>query len=214
MVNYRLKSIIVFFVKNFPRQLARTELVKLVYLFEYNHTQTFCEGFSGTKFIRHMHGPYASEIIDAVNELCNEGVLSCQEYPTIYGSTGYLYKIKDDELALEYRLDDEQETIGWYIINETRSLGYNDIIEKAYSTPPMVTIVKEEVKWGFKQIGREINMAKKKPLLKFSEEEIEEAKKRLDLSSRGSDEDYYEHYLEQFRKLEPFRRRATSCLLK
>jgi len=58
-------------------------------------------------------------------------------------------------------------------------------------------------------VGEVLNMKKSKPLRKFSKAKIEEARKRLDKSSRGSDEEYYAHLLAVNEELKILRRRAN-----
>lgn len=52
-------------------------------------------------------------------------------------------------------------------------------------------------------------MKESKPFRKFSKAKIEEARKRLDKSSRGSDEEYYAHLLAVNEELKILRRRAN-----
>jgi len=58
-------------------------------------------------------------------------------------------------------------------------------------------------------VGEVLNMKKSKPLRKFSKAKIEEARKRLDKLSRGSDEEYYAHLLAVNEELKILRRRAN-----
>ena len=51
-------------------------------------------------------------------------------------------------------------------------------------------------------------------VLEISKAKIEEARRRLDKSSRGSDEEYYAHLLAVNEELKILRRRANSCILK
>ena len=55
---------------------------------------------------------------------------------------------------------------------------------------------------------------KRRDILEISKAKIEEARRRLDKSSRGSDEEYYAHLLAVNEELKILRRRANSCILK
>lgn len=53
-------------------------------------------------------------------------------------------------------------------------------------------------------------MKESKPLRKFSKSKIEKARKRLDKSSRGSDEEYYTHLLAANEEFKILRKRLNS----
>jgi hypothetical protein len=55
-------------------------------------------------------------------------------------------------------------------------------------------------------------MKEGKPLRKFSKAKIEEARKRFNKLSRGSDEEYYTHLLAINEELKMLRRRANGFL--
>ncbi len=51
-------------------------------------------------------------------------------------------------------------------------------------------------------------------VLKVTKEELIEAGKRADKSSRGSDEEYYNHILKLYKEMTPYRKRANEVMLK
>ena len=74
MANKLLKELLSFFVLHFPRRLTRTELVKLVYLFEYFFFGLYKRTYSGVQFVRDYYGPYSAEVISGaifIDEVMN-----------------------------------------------------------------------------------------------------------------------------------------------
>lgn len=211
-MNNKLEELIIYFIHNYPRYLNRTELVKMIYLFEYVHFHTFCTQYTEVTFVRYNHGPYSREIIDCADSLCFQKLITYDEFKHSQGGHWYQYRPASEVHDFQANLDEDRLLIADYIIEKTSKLSFKGILSLVYSTPPMEKILETEKSWGCTLKEREIHMSEAKPLRKFSKDKIAAARKRLDLSSKGSDNEYYEHLLDQQKKMEPLRRRATSCL--
>ncbi len=212
----KLRNLIVFFIKNFPRGLKRTELVKLVYLFEYGHVQNCGCQYSGVEFIRYRYGPFAQEIINEADGLIANDILRCTWHPSFkYGKMAFIYSLNDIASIDDYCLPEWEKHYALSIIDRTKSMSCEEIIKTVYSTPPMVHIINYEKQLGHEDYQRRINMTEgKKSPKRFTKEELEVAKKQLDASpDRGTKEDYYQSLLETYNDYEDFKRRANICLL-
>ncbi|GAF24633.1 hypothetical protein JCM19047_4552 [Bacillus sp. JCM 19047] len=208
-----LDRLIVYFIKNAHRELGRTDLNKYVYMFEYHHHQLFGKGWSGIEFNRYYYGPNEESVISTVNTLALEGVVCVESYENYYGGLSYNHSLQQGFNGLEeYDLDSNAELIASFVVEELWNKDYKGVIDFAYSTPPMQEILSEE-NGGEKQLGRILDMSKSKPVFTSTRRERLLAAKRLKArqSERGSDEEYYQHLVEQEQVLRPFRRRATNA---
>lgn len=209
----RTKELICYFLANSLHPLNKTEIVKMLYLFEYYHVQTFGEQYTELTFIRYNYGPYAQAIEIALDDLMNDGLIK-REIVEYTDRCIYLHTLCDTGKTYTDLLNEEKKLIADRVIGELSNKNYDDMIKHVYSTPPMRRILIKEERCGFTLVGEVLNMKESKPLRKFSKAKIEEARKRLDKSSRGSDEEYYAHLLAINEELKILRRRANSCILK
>jgi hypothetical protein len=206
----KLKSLILYFLKNSPKTLGRTELMKYIYLFEYYFYQMFGKNYTNLTFERYKFGPNEYSVIDAGYSLEQEGFISIEAYKNYYNGTSYNYHyVKDD--GNNYTLDSHAEFVADFIIDLLRNKNYRGVIDIAYNTPPMREIIEEEKSKGVYLYGRVIDMSKSEPIFKSTRQKRLEARKRLSLkqNKRGSDEEYYAHLVEQYKKFEDTRRRAS-----
>ena len=210
----KLRNLIVFFIRNFPRPLTRTELVKLLYLFEYEQVQIQGHQYSEVTFVRDKYGPFASSILTETEFLCSTDVISCHRHDIDSDCILYEYVISNSIRASQYDLPGWEKGIALALINMTASLTLKQIKDLAYSTPPMDEILNEEAKLGRMLLSRRINMEKGNTPKKFTKKELAAAKRRLDTCpDRGSDEEYFAAFLDTYKEFENLRRRATECLL-
>lgn len=210
----RLLAIISYFISNVSYPLNKTEIMKMVYLFEYYHYQTFGYQYSDVQFIRYEYGPFAQEVYHGIDELHFSGGIKVFLYPMAGGRRAYLHEVNNMDVLREYTIDDDRKYIADEIIRELSGLSYDDLIYKVYSTPPMEKITEEEGIVGEKELRRPLDMAECKPIKKFDREKIEAARKRLDKSSKGSDQEYYANILEERKSIDYLRRRANECMVK
>lgn len=206
-----LKELICYFITNAPHKLNKTEVVKMVYMFEYYHVQTYGIQYSDVQFIRHNYGPYAYEIEHVLDELIalNYINLDIIEYPD---RKVYLHSPRNNNVVELYNLCNEKTYIADRVLAELSCKSYDDMINIVYSTPPMARIIAEEERIGSKLHGEVLNMGESKKIKKFTREQLKAARKRrLAQEVRGTDEEYYAHLIDQFNRFEDLRRRASQC---
>jgi len=206
-----LKTIIIYLIKNFPRPLTRTELVKLIYLFEYNNVRTFGKQYSGVNFIRDHYGPMDTQITETCEELYECGAIIMNEFITSYGDKGYSHRI-GKITDTQYELPVKYKPIADDIISITCIMNLKQILDYAYVTPPMKDILAFEQ--GGKLFGREINMKKNDTVtFKATKEQLKLARsQRHERLDRGTQEEYNSHLLHINKEFEDLRRKANLCL--
>lgn len=206
-----LKSLLIFLLKNSPKPLGRTELMKYVYSFEYHYYQLFGKKFTDIQFIRYYYGPNDSSIVDASFELQNDGYIQIEEYINYYGGLSYSHRFVMEPMHSAYDLPEGAQFVASFIIDRLKGETVQGVKDYSYKTPPMREILEEERVVGRTLLGRVLDMSKTGPIFKSTRQRKEEAKKRLlqREQTRGSDEQYYEHMLEQYKRYEDTRRRAN-----
>lgn len=213
MNKMEIKKLIIFFLKEVSKPLGRTELMKYVYLFEYYYYQKYKKQYTNLVFNRYKFGPNHSEVIEAIDDLAAEGIINVNAYENYYGSISYSHTLNFNDFSdiPQYDLADKEREVASYIADKLRNKNYRGVLSEAYNTPPMKEILEEERKSGFHFYGRVIDMSKSKPIFKSSRQARKLARDRLSSQqqSRGSDDDYYAHLLEQYRNYEDTRRRVN-----
>lgn len=204
-----IKKLLVYFIKNAPKELGRTELMKYVYLFEYYYFQMYGRQYSDLVFERYKFGPNQTEVVEATYELEREGIINILSYENYYGGISYNHRIENINTP-EYDLDSTEVEVASFIVDVLGKENYRGVLNVAYDTPPMKEIIKEEKKDGDLKLGRVIDMSKSKPIFKSSRQKRRLARERLEAKqqARGSDEEYYSHLLDQYESFEDTRRRA------
>lgn len=207
-----LKTVIVYFIKHFPRPLTRTELVKLIYLFEYNNMRTFGRQYTGVNFIRDHYGPMDMQIKDACDELLYCDTITIDAFPTPYGEIGYYHRLGDNAALWQHKLPLRHMCMADDIINITRAMNLKQILDYAYSTPPMKELL--AIEKGEKLFGREIDMKKSDAeIFKATKEQLASARsQRHERPEKGSREEYNTHLLNTNKDYEDLRRKANLCL--
>ncbi|MEG6521158.1 Panacea domain-containing protein [Desulfotomaculum sp. 1211_IL3151] len=203
-----LEKVITYFVAK-KGNVKRTELVKLVYLFEHYHVLKYGYQFTDTQFIRYKHGPYASEITTTAENL--DGLIACETYNGMYGSA-FIYKLNQRFIGDDFDLPTEQGDLALLAINSVKGKSFQEMLDYVYSTPPMEKVILSEKEDGVPHYREVLDMNARKPTLRFSRSELQSAKQRNSLrKKRGTDEEYMANLLNGHRELEPLRRRANTC---
>jgi uncharacterized phage-associated protein len=71
-----LGDIVLFIAAQAPAPLGITQVMKLVYLADVEHTRLYGEPLTGVTWTWHHHGPFTRAVYDAVETLDEEGVVS------------------------------------------------------------------------------------------------------------------------------------------
>lgn len=207
----KLKGLITYFVYQFPRSLSRTELVKLIYLTDFYHASVYGHSVTDLTYVRYHYGPYCEAIPEAADELTEDHIINTEVLDNYYGGFTYLHSRNPFEVILDYGLTEEEQRIADFVILKTRFLGLEGIKRLAYDTPPMVELIQKERYIGYQLNGEVLDLTTKRPELpKRSLRRIKQAFKRIDLSHRGSDEEYARVVEAEAKELEPYRRRAEA----
>lgn len=205
-----LKALLTYLLQNSEKELGRTDIMKYVYTFEYYFYQMYGKQFTDLKFNRYHYGPNESLLIDAVSGLQDEGIIEVSKVENYYGHLSYRHKFIMQPRVSTYDLPEPAKFVASFILDRLGNESYEGVIKFAYSTPPMVEILKDEEIVGRKILGRVLDMSKTGPVFKSTRQQKEEARRRLKAQQqeRGSDEEYYSHLLNQYTNYEDTMGRA------
>ncbi len=209
----RLKQLIIYFIAHTPYNIGRTELVKMVYLFDHYHCLNTGSQYSEANFIRYNYGPYAFEILSAISDL--QGIICEKAYPNYSrGNIGYNYEYNGTVLSEDLKLPIEQEQIADFVINCANGKSLEELLTFVYNTPPMENILEVERVENRKLFWEELDMNSKRQLPNFSEEKLAAARERnKNREKRGTDEEYTLHLLDQYKTFEKIRERVNLCTI-
>jgi len=133
----KLKNIIKYICCNYPhsRELSNARLTKMVYLcdWEYvrrNHTSQLTD----ITWYFNNYGPYVEDVLKAAKEPDSE--INVREDITPY-NTPKLTMIYTGDGNVEDILAPEEKKIVDYVINQTKSMYWNDFIKHVYNTFPI-----------------------------------------------------------------------------
>lgn len=208
-MNERLEQLLAFFVAHFPRTLTRTEIVKLVYLFEYHYTQLYGTSYCDISFARHNYGPHCAQVVQSLSYLQDQNAISILDSANYFGAPTYLHVWQGER---EPRLDRDIERIARFVIQETKHLDLQGIKGKVYGTPPMHRLLQVEAEQGYSLYGEVIDMAtgsQKRRRIPISRLRV--AFRSIDRTPRGVDEEYRETISREYESLRLFRKRANRC---
>lgn len=212
-MDHKLKQLIVYFLRN-RDQMTRTTLVKCIYLFEYYYFQLFGKHYTSTEFYRHNYGPYTNQVIDATNELKNEGILSINIYPYLYSEDTnlYLHSLNTDALIDEY--DDIPSNVRFVANGVLELIRTDNAKDLSYRTPPMQQIMQEEEKSQFKLHGRRLDMTMTGPIYKPDPARFKAALKRVRQRNREIKPtlEGFQHEIELYHLFEDVRKRANDAI--
>lgn len=198
---------VAYIISSFPRPLTRTELMKLVFLFECNFYRSYGQTFTGVTWFRHYYGPFSREVLEAARRLENKGVIRIVELPNYYsGSTFYHFPLEDEVPSLDPSV---RMVIDWTLA-QTVYLDLDGIKRLAYAMPPMERLHEEGVG---NQLGRVLDMsAMRKDRSKKSLLAIKHASKRINRECRGDKDRYAFVLLSEYEALAKARKRANEWL--
>ncbi|CAM3926257.1 MULTISPECIES: Panacea domain-containing protein [Paenibacillus] len=206
----KLQNVMIYFIKNFPQSLGRTKLIKAIYLLDCEWYKIYGSTFTGMTYLRDNNGPFDTAFYDAKDYLLIQGII--EEIPYSFaGGHGFEFHIGKN-FPEEIELDGFVRYLADDIINDLGNSDLNGFLAKAYSTEPMIAVQNKEKQEGKKCYGEVLDMSKLKdsPKPLFSLGQIKEVAKNLDLSSRGSDEEYASVVNKEIEELRLFRERVAE----
>jgi hypothetical protein len=206
----RLKAVVAYFLAAFPRVLTRTEIVKLVYLFEYYYHELYGKPFFGIQFIRYHYGPYCKDVVTVLGQLEEEGLISIIQEPHFYGEgVTFWHKWQGTNPP---QLDPSLQRIALFVVHQTCRLELESIKKLVYETPPMRKLLRMEEERGCKLDGEVIDMREREEAgRKIPISRLKAAFKSINREHRGTDEEYRKTILQEFESLRVFRERAERC---
>ncbi|WP_456273409.1 hypothetical protein [Bacillus sp. AK031] len=205
-----LEKVMYYFIKNFPQKLGRTMLIKAVYLLDCEWHKSYGESYSGLRYKRDYNGPFDTDFYEAKNHLCQLGLIDETGY-THSGGYGFEFSLLEEDEQIESEINSIALGIADEIVERLSNKDLKSFLDLAYCTKPMLEVLQLEEE-NSKNYGRVLDMSKNKeeasPLFDFSE--IRDIAKKLDLSNRGSDEEYNRTITDEINDLAIFRERVEK----
>lgn len=210
----RLRNLILSIIRCSSRPLSRTEIMKLVYLFECEEVRIHGRQYSEAAFVREKYGPFSPAVLNVLDSLQSTGVLACTCHEIDTDCVLYEYRIAEERHACAFDIPERERQLACRLVDQMRSLTLREIRDVAYATDPMAAVLAAEEQAGRALLGKELDMTTIKRPQRFTEEELAAARQRLAASEdRGFDDDYAEAIAEVYEEFEELRRRAASCLI-
>ena len=151
------KQIIQYLLKQMPSGLTKTELLKAIYLADYESRRYRGNPVSSFEYVYYHYGPYDQKYSNIIDELVNNEILLEKKFFSAskrHGSAFYLnaQKIQKELLTLEdlYILK--------YIIREIKLLGnapLEVLLEQVYETEPMQNVERNQ-KLNMEQVNNQL----------------------------------------------------------
>lgn len=130
------EQLIAFFVSQCDGRIGKTQLMKFIYLADYEARRYLGRGVSNMDYIWYHYGPYDASINEKINSLEEKHVIRTEEeqYPT--GKTGFRYSRGDQEVA--YSFDPDELAILAYICETYSQVPLQVLLaDIVYETEPM-----------------------------------------------------------------------------
>ena len=122
-MNSMLREIVVYIISRFPRGVGRTRLMKLLFLVDAMASKELGHSITGVEWVRWRYGPFSRDVLGALDELVDEGLLTIDPGPEVR------YKALVDEVKLPrdaIRIVDK-------VVEEYGFLPLEKLLEKVYS---------------------------------------------------------------------------------
>lgn len=139
MTEYLLSKedqLIAFFVNQCSGRIGRTQLMKFLYLADYEARRYLGKSLSSIDYVWYHYGPYDRELNARLDRLIASGVVrsETQEFPT--GKFGYRYSAGQRDVA--YSLHPDEFHILSYICETYSEMSLRDLLDEVvYETEPM-----------------------------------------------------------------------------
>lgn len=205
-----LENAILYYIREFPKVLGRTKLIKALYLLDCEWYKLFGVTFTGLEYKRDYNGPFDSSFYTATAVLESKHLIV--ERPYFYPrGQGYEFHFTGDR-DKEIEIHPIAESICRQIVDMLKEGELDDFLKLAYSTPPMESILAKETTTR-KSYGEALPMEelRKSPEPLFTLDEVKEALKNLDMTNRGSDEEYNEVVFSEYVSLANTRERVRDA---
>jgi len=183
--------------------------MKYLFMYELYHRLHLVGPGLEVRFIRYHYGPYAHEIQSTLDLLSDFDYIQSSTYLNSYGNQAQAYMTD----AVADGLTDDELEIADYVMSSMKRLRFKSMINKVYSTPPMLDVLAFEEMLGARVEGTDLDMDHVKGTFKRTPAGRDAARRRLmELSPKGSDSEYNHALTEEYRMTEQLRRRASSVV--
>lgn len=129
-------QLIAFFVNQLSGRIGRTQLMKFLYLADYESRRYLGRSLSNIDYIWYHYGPYDKTLNARIEKLISQGIIrsETQEFPT--GKVGYRYSTGEKDIA--YSLHPDEMLILSYICETYSELPLHYLLDEVvYETEPM-----------------------------------------------------------------------------
>lgn len=129
-------QLIAFFVNQCSGRIGRTQIMKFLYLADYESRRYFGKSLSNIDYVWYHYGPYDKGLNERIDRLVAEGVVrsETQQFPT--GHIGYRYSTGPKEIA--YSLDADELLVLTYVSETYAEMPLRDLLDEVvYETEPM-----------------------------------------------------------------------------
>lgn len=135
-MSVKVRDTLRYIVRNYPypRDLTKTRVTKMVYLADWFMVEEYSRQITDIQWFFDHYGPYVSDVLDAADDDKNIRILETQ---SSFGTVKYIVQPKVDKQKLKYSLSEEEIEILNKVIDETKSLTWNDFISYIYETSPV-----------------------------------------------------------------------------
>lgn len=206
---HTVNDVVMTIIKLFPRDLGRTELMKLVYLSDCEYYRLKEETLTGLGYTRDNHGPVNYEILDSVNDLSSQGFVFIGEEITPYGNRRVSHQATDKAASYLSDLTPDQHEVLSSIVSVCGRMNSQEILNLAYATSPMLRILEvEKVKGHLSMKGEVVPMDALHPKPRFTAAEIRKVMQQKDFTIRPMSPEGAEELIRLHKEFEPLRERA------
>lgn len=131
----QLKEIIAYFIQNYPikDELSKARLTKMVYLADWECSKELGFQISNIDWYYDNYGPFVWDVIDTVKE--ESDLFRLEKSNNYFGSEKTIISLCDN--GYHPQLDDYEKEIIDGIIDETKTMYWDEFIDHVYSTYPI-----------------------------------------------------------------------------
>lgn len=139
----KLRDIIYYFCKYYPKELTRVILIKLVYLTDVEFYRRYYRQTTDLVYEFDNHGPFTWDIVDETEKMFSDGLIDITELPSSFSGPKYVYKCKS---GYELRnLDQHTLEVLHYVNSYISKLGLLDLLDYVYTNPPASLFKKGDI---------------------------------------------------------------------
>ncbi len=135
----RNEQLVKFFVQACPQRLGRTQLVKLLYLADFEACRYLGAQLSRFEWTREPQGPFDRAFYDAKDSLVELQAIFEAGDVTPFGNPWYQYR-DNPEVTVRFDFSPAERRILEHIVTTYGSRSREEIIQDVYLTPPFVAV--------------------------------------------------------------------------